>query len=269
MNIANAIRFVQSSSDPVMRARLAALTEAAPAPEAVIETLAAQQNPDGGWPFGGVAGRPSSLYDTCQMLISLIELDEVGSEPAERGRAFLLAQQSPRGWWRESARLIEFDLPMWLNPEIEGALVYTTAVCASTLAGTDDAEDLLAVDQAVGWLQAQVSTNGLLPGYRAFSTAWALPAITAIAHRESRTVRRMVGGLGDLLSAEWDAPMIGMLLAGLSQAGLPRATKVVERALSMLTSLQRPDGAWPDENGAADVNLTLQIVRAARRFGLR
>lgn len=269
MNIAHAIRFVQSSPDPVLRARLAALIEAAPASEAVIASLAAQQNLDGGWSFGGVAGRPSSLVDTCQMLNSLVELDEISSAPAERGRAFLLAQQSPRGWWRESASLAEFDLPIWLDPEVEGALVYTTAMCASTLAGTDDPEDLLAVDQAVGWLQPQVAPNGLLPGYRAFSTAAALPAITAIAHRESRTVRRMVGGLGDLLSADWDASMLGMLLAGLSQAGLPRATKVIERALAMLTRLQRADGAWADENGAADAALTLQIIRAARRFGLR
>ncbi len=269
MNIAHAIRFVQSSPDPVVRARLAALVEAAPAPDEVIEILAVQQNSDGGWPFGGVAGRPSSLYDTCQMLISLIELDEVSSAPAERGRAFLRDQQSPRGWWRESASLAEFDLPIWLDPEVEGALVYTTAICASTLAGTDDPEDLLAVDQAVGWLQPQVATNGLLPGYRAFSTAAALPAITAIAHRESRTVRRMVGGLGDLLTADWDAPMLGMLLAGLSQAGLPRMTKVVERGLAMLTKLQRADGSWADENGASDANVTVQIIRAARRFGLR
>lgn len=269
MHIANAIRFVQSNPDPVIRARLAALIEAAPAPGEVVELLAAAQNTDGGWPFAGVAGRPSSLYDTCQMLTGLIELDEVGSAPAERGRAFLLARQSPRGWWRESASLAEFELPLWLDPEAEGALVYTTAVCAGTLAGTDDPADLLAVDQAVGWLQPQVAPNGLLPGYRAFATAWALPAIATVAHRESRTVKRMVGGLGDLLSPDWDAPMLGMLLAGLSQAGLPRATKVVERALQMLTKLQRPDGAWADEHGAPDANLTLQIMRAARRFGLR
>lgn len=267
MHIANAIRFIQSSPDLLIRARFMALSEAAPAPETVINALAATQNADGGWPLEGIAGRPSTLHDTCRMLTNLIELDEVESAPAQRARAFLVGKQLPRGWWRESGQITQYNPPMWMDAEADAALPYTTALCAATLAATD--AELLAVDQAVAWLQGQIAPTGLLPGFRIHATAWAIPAFTAISHRESRSVKRMVGGLGDLLSPEWDASSLGLVLTALSQAGFPRATKLVERGLKLLTPLQAPDGSWPDEDGQADANLTLQIIRAARRFGLR
>ena len=115
----------------------------------------------------------------------------------------------------------------------------------------------------------QVASNGLLPGFRIHATALAIPALVAVAHRETRSVRRMVGGLGDQLSAEWDAPTLNAVIGSLAAAGFPRATRVIERALPLLSKLQRPDGAWPDEQNQPDGQLTFQIISAARRLGLR
>ncbi len=267
MDLALATNYLRTRGDWVVQARLAALTKAVPAPEMVLQALAAGQNPDGGWPLDGVAGRPSSVYDTCRFLTSLLELDEGESDMALRARAFLVARQHPRGWWRESAELAPFEPPLWMDAESDAAMVYLTALCAATLAATN--EELLALDQAVAWLQTQIATTGLLPGFRILATAWAIPAFTAIAHRETRSVKRMLNGLGALLSPEWDAPSLGTLLAALSQAGFPAELREVERAMKVLTRLQHPDGAWLDEDDKPDANLTLQIVRAARRFGLR
>lgn len=267
MNIAQAINFIQTRGDWVLQARLAAITSAAPALDLVLNALTAGQNPDGGWPLNGTAGRPTSLYDTCRFLSWLNELDEGGSEMAERARALLVARQSPRGWWRESQDLLPFNPPLWMDAESDEALVYTTALCAATLASYD--ENPLEVDQAVNWLQGQIAPTGLLPGFRIEATAWAIPAFVANGHRETRSVKRMLMGLGKVLSPEWDAPTLATMLTGLSQAGFPRATREVERGLALLGDLQRPDGGWNDGDGKPDAQLTLQIIRAARRFGLR
>ena len=267
MDLALATNYIKTRGDWVVQARLAALTKAVPASDLVLQALAAGQNPDGGWPLRGVAGRPSSLYDTCRFVSALLELDEGESEMALRARAFLVARQHVRGWWRESAALAPFDPPLWMDANSDAAMVYLTALCAATLAATE--AELLALDQAVAWLQGQIAPTGLLPGFRIFATAWAIPAFTAIAHRETRSVKRMLNGLGALLSPEWDASSLGTLLAALSQAGFPPELREVERALKILTRLQQPDGAWLDEDEKPDAHLTLQIMRAARRFGLR
>lgn len=268
MNLGQATRWIDTNGDELLKARLAALLEAAPAPEPLLALIAAGQRPDGGWPFAGDPANPSSLHETCRMLQLLAELDQADHPAAQAARAYLQRAQSPRGFWREPAALSALNPPLWMDPDSDDATIYTTALCAATLAAANP-DDMLALDQAVTWLQPQVPSNGLLPGFRVHATALAVRAFVAVAHRETRSVRRMIGGLGDQLTPEWDAATLGVVVGSLAAAGFPRATKVIERALGLLSKLQRPDGAWADEQDQPDGHLTLQIIRAARRLGVR
>lgn len=268
MNLGQATRWIETNGDELLNARLAALLEGAPAPEPLLASIAAGQRPDGSWPFAGEPANPSSLHETCRMLQLLADLDAPEHPAAAAGRGYLSQTQSPRGFWREQQALAALQPPLWMDPESDDATIYTTALCAATLGAVEN-PDMLAVDQAVTWIQPQVASNGLLPGFRIHATALAVRALVAAAHRETRSVRRMVGGLGDHLSAEWDAPTLAVVIDSLGAAGFPRATRVIERALPLLSKLQRPDGAWPDEQNQPDGQLTWQIVRAARRLGVR
>ncbi len=267
MDLTAATEFLYASADPLLVARAQAVLEAAPAPEAVMAQLAALQNADGGWPFELSAGRPSAVDESARMLLVLYDLDELGSALAERTQAWLVAQQSPRGWWREPTALSAYNPPLWSDPESDAALVYTTARAAAALSVLG--ENLIELDSAMNWLQGQVAPTGLLPGFRIVATAWAVPAFVAVSHRDTRSVKRMIAGLGNALSPEWDAPLLSTLLSTLALARFPRATRVITRALEQVSALQLSSGAWPNEDGAPDAEVTFQIVRAARWFGLR
>lgn len=266
MQILQAGELLLEADDPLIRARAAALLEAAPAPAAVLDALGAQQNPDGGWPLQGVAGNPSCVDDTVTQLLTLAELDECAHPLAERGVAWLVAQQG-NGWFREPAALSSYAPPLWADPEAEAALAYTTARALAALATLE--MEPIALDNATLWLQGQIGSNGLLPGFRVVATAWALPGFVALTHRETRSVKRMVGGLAQALTPEWDAPLLTTVLYALVLAGFPRATRLILRMLDQLSALQLPSGLWPDEEGQPSLALTMQIVRAARRLGLR
>ena len=267
MDLSRAIEALYASNDPLIEARTKAVLEAAPAPDAILEALAAQQNEDGGWPLNGVQGQPSSIEDTTSMLLLLLELDEQGHAMVEQAERWLVARQAPRGWLREPQDLIAYQPPLWADPESDAALVYSTARAATVLVllGGHD----LVLDGAVMWLQSQLGGSGLLPGFRIVTTAWALPACVHFTHQETRPIKRMISGLGDALSPEWDASLAGTTLTCLSLARFPRSLRLTERVIDLLSAQQRPDGTWLNDAEQPDLSLTLQIVRAARRFGLR
>lgn len=269
MQLSKAIHFIETHGTPIEQAQLAAMLEAAPAPDDVLADLIAPQHADGSYPYNGVKSNPASLQATATFIQTLIDLDEGEHDATTQAMNWLLTQQSPRGWWRESAALTMFEPPLWMDAESDAALVYTTALVAMTLAQLEDPMAMVGVDTATTWLQGQIPITGLLPGFRIQSTSLAIPAFVAIGHRETRTVKRMVGGLGDLLSNQWDAPSLAILLTGLSVARFPRLTKIVERALTVLSKQQQPDGSWCNEDDQPNASLTLSIVRAARRFGLK
>lgn len=269
MNLQTAIDYVQSSDDPLLQAQLAAALEGAPASDTVVALVSERQNADGSWPYRNQVGSPPSLHETCRWLHTLAALDEAWNESAAHASAWLRDQQRPRGWWRETEALTQYDPPLWMHPESDDATIYTTALCANTLALIGEDEDLLAIDKAVTWLQPQIASNGLLPGFRIHATALALPAFVAIGHAETRPVKRMLRGLSDALSDEWDTPMPALALAALAQAGFRRDARLVQRILNLLSLRQQPDGAWHNEDERPDAALTLQIVRATRRAGIR
>ncbi|GIV97155.1 MAG: hypothetical protein KatS3mg057_1812 [Herpetosiphonaceae bacterium] len=155
-----------------------------------------------------------------------------------------------------------------MDSESTAADVYTSALCASTLATLSDQYDLDA-DRAISWLQTQVGPDGLLPGFRLHSTWIALPAFTKMLGHKSKTTRRMIVGLAEKLSPEWEASMIAWMLNSLIDAGYRRTTQLVERSLELLGTMQRPDGSWGSEDEGGDVQATLMAIRAARRLGIR
>ncbi len=180
MNFEQASTFVATHGDELQQARLHVL-HTKRAALTLPQQLAATQNADGGWAYDLVAGRPSSLHTTAAVLQTLEDLGLLAEPAARHALAWMAAQQSKRGIWRESPALQAFEPPLWMDPNDTAADIYTTALCASTLALYSD--DTLPPDRAVNWLQTQQGRDGLLAGFRVVATAQALPAFVEISGR--------------------------------------------------------------------------------------
>jgi squalene cyclase len=264
---ARARAFVEANGTAVDRARAAALVERVAAP-AVPEEIRALQTAEGGFPVGLVAGRPAALSPTCLVLAWLRDLGQADSPEARRALAFVVERQLPRGIWREQPAVMQFDPPLWMDPDSTAADIYTTALCAGTIAALSD--DDLPVEVAATWLQTQQARDGLLTGFRAHASWLAVPAFARVLGQETRATRRLVGGLGSILGPEWSGMMLAWMLQSLLDAGYTRRTEVVDRAWQQLSAMQQPDGSFPVEEDEDPVQATLQaldVVRQLQRYG--
>ena len=255
--------FVEANGTPVDRLRLRALLDGV-RPQSTPSELQALQNEDGGVALFMNAGLPSALSPTAYALAWLRELGLDRGVEARRALRFLAERQSNRGIWRERPELQAYDPPPWMDPKSTAADVYNTALCASTLAVFD--EDELAVELAVAWLQSQQGRDGLLAGFRAHSSWIALPAFVSTLGNETRATRRLVGGLGQLLRADWTGAMLAWMLRSLLDAGYGLGTPVVARAWAQLQAAQQPDGSFGAEEGEEPAATVLQALAVAGKL---
>lgn len=257
--------FIEKHGSAIDRARLAALRSKR-AIDQVPKELHALQNADGGFKlFLQPGDYPSTLSPTCYALTWLRDLGKSGSDEAQRALKFIAGRQTRRGIWRESADIQRYDVPPWMDPESPAADVYTTALCASTLAIFDSHE--WQIDQAVTWLQSQQRRDGLLSGFKAHSSWIAIPAFVQIFGDETRATRRLIGGLGELLSDDWTPSMLAWMLQSLLDAGYTERTELVDRAWARLATMQQPDGSLGSEEGEHPVHTALQTIDVAQRLG--
>lgn len=254
---------VEANGTPIERLRLGALLGGV-RPEAAPPELRVLQNADGGVALFMKAGLPSALSPTADLLGWLRDLGLDRGDEARRALGFISGRQTNRGIWRERPELQTFDPPPWMDPESPPADIYTTAVCAASLAVFG--EDELAVERAVDWLQSQQGRDGLLAGFRAHSSWIAVPAFVAALGEETRATRRLVGGLGAMLQADWTGAMLAWMLCSLLDAGYDMDTPVVARAWSQLQAAQQPDGSFGAEEGEDPVPTVLQALAVARRL---
>jgi prenyltransferase beta subunit len=268
IDIARARTFVETQGTPLEQARLWGLLDPQRlrgTPPAAIDAFLALQNPDGGFPFDLVADRPSTLATTASALYWLHDLRLSDEAAAQRAIEFLSDRQTARGVWREQPEILAFDPPPWSDPASTAADVYTTALCAGTLAVL--ADDELPVDLAVNWLQTQQARDGLLVGFRAHSSWLAVPAFERIFGQETRGTRRLIAGLGTAFSDNWPASMVAWMLQALMSAGYTTRTSLVERAWNQLQTTQLPDGSFTVDEGDSPVQTTLTALDVALRFG--
>lgn len=266
INLKRARSFVEARGNAIDKARVAKLLDNQDVDRVPPEVQQLQNN-DGGFPAGMVAGRLSGLSPTCMALTWFRDLALLDSDEANRAIQFIVDRQTPRGIWRESAALQQYNPPPWMDPESPAADVYTTALCASTIITMSD--DDLPADLAVDWLQTQQARDGLLIGFRAHSSWLAVPAFAAIYGPETRSTRRLIAGLGAIFAPDWSAGMTAWMLQSLLDARYTRRTELVDRAWQHLRGAQQSDGSFGADEGDDPVQATLQAIDVAQRMGVR
>jgi len=255
MRIEQAINFVQAHGDTVAQARLAYLLDQTPPPATIVEQLLTKQHPDGGWaPFW--APHYASLDATCFRLAQAEALGLVPSSPAaQRALQFLVMRQAANGTWSETPPS-GTALPRWLTTEGSETVCYLTANCGFWLTLFPDAR--AAVERAATFLDHQIRNDGGLPG-PPHATWLAL----GIWHTTGDVRRRQAAEVSlQQHVASLSASNLAWALTCFAIAGVDEDETLINTMRSRLQTLQRADGGWSSDDGAAgDTHTTLEALR--------
>lgn len=256
--LARAIAYIRDHGDELERARLAGLL-GWPAPEPrVARVLLGRQNDDGGFPYGLLPGRPSSLAATVAALRWMDDLRLLDSPAAERAAAYLLMVQRPAGAWEESPAVLPFHPRPLHRPGDARARVYGTAQAALWLIRLAGARHD-AVLRAARYLRGAVSAN-VDPPVGALAAA-VLMAVDGVSSAAADTVRR-------LPDEAWSPALQADALAVLHVAGVPMSDGLVADGIRRLLAWQRPGGGWASDDGPDhDVDVSLHALGVLLRFG--
>jgi hypothetical protein len=263
-DIDTAIGYVVARGDAVDRARLSYLrTGKLPAAD-VFENLEAGQPPTGGGPAqwgGGVA----SVDATCFRLAQFDDLGALTRPPAKRALDWIASRQRLDGFWEEDASL-EAAAPPWAKPGDPEARFYLTVNASFwlTVAALDSGiEDLyeVALTRANQAIRDSLDDNGGWPGF--LVSGW---LAGAVLHRaewfyESARIFVVLADRVKTMSAADASLMVSALLRG----GVSPDDSIIVAGRRQISATQRPDGAWPSDDGPAfDVHTTLTALRALR-----
>lgn len=267
VNVRKALTYIQEHGDALERARAEALLAWTPPPADLVASLEQAQSAAGGWPAGLAPEQPAGLAGTAAVLWALLDLGLERHAMAERGLAFLLAQQEKDGAWPPEAAMV---LPPWPGqgePPAEGLRLYATAAVSSLLVAYGRGVEP-AAERALDLLLDHQMEGGIFPGF-ALHTAWcALPLLAARLGLRSGPAQNIVSTLSvEVGRGEWFPSRFAGLLRHLLLAGFGMETPLARLAWEQLLMRQREDGAWESESGPADdIRSTLEVLWCWRKI---
>jgi len=222
---------------------------------ALLEALAAQQQPDGSLrPWSETAAPDAALAATLRGLTLLDALGLLDHPVAERAAGWLLARQQVDGSFREAGA--DEERAIALTGEAAGLLAKTPFARASALAR---AEAFLAGLWSVERVQG--------PRY-----APILAYVHALAHLPSERADEVLQWCGRELERGFRTHSFGpvavarVFLRARARA-LPGASIDASEVMATLLAAQAADGGWPAEPEAPRTLATLEAVEALLRLG--
>jgi hypothetical protein len=259
------IAYIDQNGSEVERARLRGILGRARSEAKVVRTLEARQNDDGGFPYGLVPGRLSTIEATTTALEWMGDLGLLHGPLAERALIYLLSVQRPDGAWDEPVGLVRYGPPPRLLPGDPRVLTVSTALVAYWLARVGRGDDY-EVARAMGYLRARQSPEGRWEGF--LQATWLATALFRLVDGDgSDAAARGLAALAAVEEARWSAGALTEMLSALGEAGIAREAPLIERSLGRLVALCRPDGSWLSEEGDLyHVEVTLRGLRTMLHY---
>jgi hypothetical protein len=262
-----AIGYVVAHGDVVDRARLSYLrNHTEPSPE-IMEKAESGDLPRGGWPPLASSATPS-VDATCFRLAELSDLGGLNRPASRKALAWLAQSQREDGTWEEVDSLAAMA-PPWAAPGDPEAQLYLSVNAGYWLAVTApqpqyygeqvEYEFAPQVQRTAEMFRGTLTANGSWPSYLAAGWLGAGLLYHLGWFYESAQIQ--------VILAERIPGMTGgdcaQLAAALRRVGMSHDDWVLQTAYRRLSELQRPDGGWASDDGAAfDVHTTLAVVRA-------
>jgi squalene cyclase len=266
MNVNKAIDYVRQRGTPRERARIEWIVNEIKPDDDVHSPLLELQCSDGGFPFAGEKGKPSTVNSTLSTIVQLDELGLFASEHTERAVSYLLTVQKDDGGWDEDPAIAQYTLPPYITPGDLRTRLYLSSHASYWLALKNHLEDSK-FREALYFLVSHQEETGRFFGFR--HTTWIAASAFALAGRPySKIVSRAVKYLMEKSFDEWADSQLAWAVAYLGRAGLPKAHPFISDCLNELSGRQQPDGTWISENGEAfTVDATICAVKAFKIFG--
>ena len=258
------IGYVEHNGSDLERARLRGILGRRRPDAKVIRGLEARQLDDGGFPYGFVQGRPSTVGSTATALAWLDDLGLLDSVHAERAFMFLLAAQRPDGSWDEPPALLPYGPPPRLVPGDLRVRVASTALVGFWLARAWERDD--AVARAAAYLRAHQAPTGRFMGF--LSTTWLAAAMFHMVEGPgSAPAVRAFDALAAVPADRWRPGALAQALGALGDGGVSADVPCVADGLLRLRAACRADGSWASEDGEAHrAEVTLTALRALVRY---
>ena len=248
--------FVLAHGGSREQARLEGILNGSRPDKETVKALEAVQNPDGGFPLFQQPGNPSSIDTTCYILAQVKDMPPLAGSPmASRAVSFLRRSQQPDGSWQESSEVAAIS-PFWTAKDDPAATAYVTANATYTIL-TLAPDHMDPISRAARWLRHNVNAEARFA--QTLALTWAVRCRLGDIDRDlfARLEQRSLDA-SDL--AWW---LSCALEVG---AGGPFLLPLVQQ-LGKLAALQRPDGAWPAEEGF-ETESTLMALRVFRGYGV-
>ena len=267
MDISESIQFIEKNGTELEKARMWCILFDEPPEPSVLQVIKGLQNEDGGFPFGHVYGRPSSLNSTQVALLWMDELALMGSRIAGRCLQFLLNTQERDGGWDEDKSIARFEPPPWGTPGEIWARIYLSAQSAFWLivggyCGTDE------LHRALDFLRKHQEPSGRFQGF--LHATWIATSVLIMAGEPyTKFGERGLAALSNESLANWVDSQISWALGCLSKAGVSTEVPFVEDCLKELIQRRQVGGEWVSEDGEARiVGATLETLKVFKQYGL-
>ncbi|HEV8354265.1 MAG TPA: prenyltransferase/squalene oxidase repeat-containing protein [bacterium] len=265
--LSRAVASIQENGDDVERARLAGLLGRYPPDTRILRSLTSRQHDDGGFPYGMIPGRASSVAATAKALRWIEDLRMLPAASAQRAASFLLMVQRPDGAWDESPAVVKFDPPPRLRPGTPFARRYCTGVAAIALARVlGPSSD--AVGLAAEFLRAH--RDGAAPVDEVAETAALETSVLMLAGGRSAAVAADAAEALSRVPVElWTVDRLTNALSAFHTAGLSADDPMAAWAIRGLLEAQAPDGGWRSALGPDhDVEVSLDALSVLSAFGI-
>jgi len=255
------IAYIDQNGSELERARLRGILGRARPDAKVVRALEARQNSDGGFPYGMIQGRLSTIEATTMALRWMEDLGLLRSVHVEHAVTYLLAAQRPDGSWDEPPGLIKYAPPPPLMPGDPRVRSLSTALVVYWLVRIGVPGDDV-VSRAMVYLRDHQAPDGRFVGF--LQATWLAAALFRLVEGpDSPTAARAVEALATVPPERWHTGALAGMLNCLGDAGVRDDLPLIHRSVGRLVDLARPDGSWLSEDGDAyHVEVTLQALRA-------
>lgn len=263
-NRERALEYITTYGNELEQARIAHILDGVKPPPGLEHTLAMEQNEDGGFPFPGKKGSPSTLSYTTFTLAWLDDLGLLHGETGRRAVGFIASRQKDDGSWDENPAVNSYNPPLWMKPGEPAAIVYNTAGALFWLLLTGKAEDSLS--RGLAFLVRHQTPSGAFFGFR-HSTWLAVSVFGMAAGWDAAVVRRSLDYLAGIPAQQWVASQISWMLWTMLKCGVPRKHFFVVRMIDLLSQKQERDGSFPAEDGPDyTVNATIEALKVVHLY---
>jgi hypothetical protein len=265
MSFTKAIKFVQRNGKEEEVERLECILKRRKPKPHFIEDLRRLQNTDGGFPLLMQKGKPSTLIDSCVVLVSLEEFNSLQINITDKIVSFFFARQEKDGSWNEDENITPYNPPPWMNPKDIRVKILSTAYTGFWLAKLGYQKDNR-IKRACDFLINYRRENGAFEGFR--HNTWIAVSLFAMVYgKRCNVTKRGLKYLAEIPDDEWISSQIAWLLWCLSSANFTSKNKFVNHFLNLLSQSQSPDGSFRSEDGREfSVSATIEAIKVLKYF---